>query len=114
MRSFVFWQASKSTFETVTDLTRKKPLVASVGVGADFHSCPIATKTCGSHATACCEPCPKVKFPEPTVTLAANVDIKNGTEAAIAASAKTFDFDLPEPPKRDFTLPLNGEFKDIT
>jgi hypothetical protein len=48
------------------------------------------------------------------VTLAANVDIKNGTDDAIAAIAKNFERDLPEPPKRDFTLPLNGEFKDIS
>jgi hypothetical protein len=47
------------------------------------------------------------------VTLAAKVESKKGTEAAITAIPKNFEGDLPEPPKRDFTLPLNGEFNDI-
>ena len=47
------------------------------------------------------------------MTLAAKVDNKNGTEETIATTANIFERVLPEPPKRDFTLPLNGEFKDI-
>jgi hypothetical protein len=48
------------------------------------------------------------------VTLAAKVESKNGTEETIATTANIFERVLPEPPKRDFTLPLNGEFKDIS
>jgi hypothetical protein len=54
-----------------------------------------------------------VSAPEPTVTDAANVETKNGIEITTAIAAATFERARPEPPKRDFTLPLNGECKDI-
>ena len=48
--------------------------------------------------------------PVPTVTDAANVDTKNGIETTTAIAAAILERERPEPPKRDFTLPLNGEF----
>jgi hypothetical protein len=55
-----------------------------------------------------------VSAPEPTVTDAANVETKNGIEITTAIAAATFERARPEPPKRDLTLPLNGECKDIS
>jgi hypothetical protein len=54
-----------------------------------------------------------VSEPEPTVTLAANVERMSGTDAITATAATIFERARPLPPKRDFTLELNGEFKDI-
>jgi hypothetical protein len=54
-----------------------------------------------------------VSEPEPTVTLAANVERMNGTADMTATAATIFERVRPLPPKRDFTPVLNGEFKDM-
>jgi hypothetical protein len=54
-----------------------------------------------------------VSVPVPTVTLAANVERMNGTADITATAAAIFERARPLPPKRDFTLELKGEFKDI-
>jgi hypothetical protein len=46
--------------------------------------------------------------------LAAKVESKNGTVDPIARNAKSLERVFPEPPKRDFTLALSGEFNDIS
>ena len=51
--------------------------------------------------------------PLPTVTDAAKVETKNGIETATATAAAILERERPEPPKRDFTLPLNGEFNIV-
>ena len=109
-RSFLPRHESKSKLETVNDLTLKKPADVSSSVGCECHSSLIAAKTFGSHATACCEPCPNSSAPFPTVTLAAKVDSMNGTIPIITVPRRILFLYRPEPPKPDVTLPLSGEF----
>ena len=96
--------------ETVNDLTLKKPADVSSSVGCECHSSLIAANTFGSHATACCEPCPNSSAPFPTVTLAAKVESMNGTIPIITVPRRILFLYRPEPPKPDVTLPLSGEF----